>query len=367
MHGDGMAGPLTGLTIVEMAGIGPAPFAAMMLADHGARVIRVERKGLIGIPKDPLLRSRLSIALDLKKERARDIVRKLASTADGLIEGYRPGAMERLGLGPDELLDANPRLVYGRVTGWGQDGPLAASAGHDIDYLAVTGLLHGIGPRARPVVPANYLADFAGGGMMLAFGMLAALLQVQRGGEGQVIDCAMTDGASLIGALTYGLSAAGRWKDERESNLLDGGDPAYAVYECSDGKFLAVGAIEPQFREALLTGLGLEGDVGRDDVAAAIATRSRDRWVEHFAGTDACVAPVLTLEEAPLFEHNRQRGTFIGLEGVVQPGPAPRFSASRAEQPVPPRTPGADGEEILGELGYSPAEIGELRREGVLR
>ena len=229
-----MPGPLHGLTIVEMAGIGPAPFAAMMLADHGAHVIRVEREGLMGIPNDPLLRSRRSIALDLSTNAARDVVRKLAARADGLIEGYRPGVMERLGLRPDELIEANSKLVYGRVTGWGQEGPLASAAGHDINYLAVTGLLHGIGPKERPVVPINYLADFAGGGMMLAFAMVAALLAVQRGGEGQVIDCAMSDGAALIGALTYGMSAAGLWKDERESNLLDGGDAAYGIYECSD-------------------------------------------------------------------------------------------------------------------------------------
>ena len=360
-----MAGPLHGLTIIEMAGIGPAPFAGMMLADHGAEVIRIEREGLIGIPNDPLLRSRRSIRLDLKNEQARQVVRKLTERADGLIEAYRPGVMERLGLGPGELIGANPKLVYGRVTGWGQDGPLAAAAGHDIDYLAITGLLHGLGPRERPVVPVNYVADYAGGGMMLAFAVLAALLAVQRGGEGQVIDCAMTDGAALIGALTYGMRAAGLWKNERESNMLDGGDPAYAVYECSDGKFLAVGAIEPQFRAALLAGLGLEAGAGREEVAGAIAMRSRDSWVEHFAGSDACVAPVLTLDEAPDHPHNCARGTFIELAGVVQPGPAPRYSVTAMREPSPPR-PGADGEAVLSELGYSADEIGALRREGAL-
>lgn len=360
-----MAGPLHGLTIIEMAGIGPAPFAGMMLADHGAEVIRVEREGLIGIPNDPLLRSRRSIALDLKTEHAREVVRRLARRADGLIEGYRPGVMERLGLGPDELIGANARLVYGRVTGWGQEGPLAAAAGHDVNYLAITGLLHGIGPRERPVVPVNYVADFAGGGMMLAFAMVAALLAVQRGGEGQVIDCAMSDGAAMIGALTYGMRAAGLWNDERESNLLDGGSPTYGVYECSDGKFLAVGAIEPQFRAALLAGLGIEADAGREEIAGAIAMRSRDAWVDHFAGSDACVAPVLSLEEAPEHPHNRARGTFIDLDGVVQPGPAPRYSRTATRQPEPPRA-GADGEAILSELGYSADEIATLRREGAL-
>jgi alpha-methylacyl-CoA racemase len=361
-----MPGPLQGLTIIEMAGIGPAPFAAMMLADHSAEVIRVESEGLIEIPNDPLRRSRRSISLDLKTESARDIVRKLAARANGLIEGYRPGVMERLGLGPDELRAANSRLVYGRVTGWGQEGPLAATAGHDLTYVAISGLLHGIGPRERPVVPVNYIADFAGGGMMLAFGMVAALLDVQRGGSGRVIDCAMSDGAALIGALTYGMRAAGLWSDDRESNLLDGGSPTYAVYECSDGKFLAAGAIEPQFREALLDGLGLAPDAGREEVAGAISMRSRDEWVEHFAGSDACVAPVLSLEEAPNHPHNRWRGTFIDLDDVVQPGPAPRFSVETTDRPRPPRKGGEDGEVILADLGYSPDEISRLRREGAL-
>ena len=223
VHGAAMAGPLQGIKIVEMGGIGPAPFAAMMLADHGAEVIRVERAGMIGFENDPLRRSRRSISLDLKQPEACEVVRRLAAKADGLIEGYRPGVMERLGLGPDELLSDNPKLVYGRVTGWGQDGPLAKDAGHDINYVALTGLLHGIGPKERPVAPINYLGDYAGGGMMLAFGMVSALLAVSGGGDGQVVDAAMSDGAALIGAMTYGLLAAGLWKDEREANLLDGG------------------------------------------------------------------------------------------------------------------------------------------------
>jgi alpha-methylacyl-CoA racemase len=361
-----MAGPLQGLTIVEMAGIGSAPFAGMMLADHGATVIRIERQGLIGIANDPLLRSRRSIALDLKREAAREIIRKLVRTADGLIDGYRPGVMERLGLGPDALLRSNPKLIFGRVTGWGQEGPLAKAAGHDIDYLALSGLLHGIGPKDRPVVPGNYIADFAGGGMMLAFAMVSALLHVQRGADGQVIDCAMSDGAALIGALTYGMRAAGLWSEERESNLLDGGSATYGVYACSDGRFLALGAIEPQFREALFDGLGLASDAGKEEVAGAIAMRSRDEWVEHFAGTDACAAPVLTLSEAPEHPHNRDRGTFIELEGVIQPAPAPRYSATQTAEPKPPRKPGADAEAVLADLGYSPDEIDQLRREGAI-
>ena len=355
-----MAGPLTGLTIIEMAGLGPGPFAGMMLADHGATVIRVERAGMIGVPNDPLLRNRRSIALDLKREECRAVVRRLAASADGLIEGYRPGVMERLGLGPDALLADNPKLVYGRVTGWGQDGPLAQEAGHDINYLGLTGLLHGIGPKERPVVPVNYIADYAGGGMMLAFGMVAALLAVQRGGQGQAIDAAMTDGAALIGALTYGMRAAGAWRDEREANLLDGGDPAYAIYRCLDGKFVSVGAVEPQFRASLFKGLALAEDATREQIAAVIATRSRDAWAAHFARTEACVAPVLDLDEAPVHPHNVARRTFLDLAGVFQPAPAPRYSATSLDRPDPPRREGEDGAAILAELGYGTGEVAEL-------
>ncbi len=355
-----MAGPLSGLTIIEMAGLGPGPFAAMMLADHGAEVIRVERAGMVGVPNDPLLRNRRSISLDLKREECRDVVRRLAKQADGLIEGYRPGVMERLGLGPDEMLKANPRLVYGRVTGWGQDGPLAQEAGHDINYLAITGLLHGIGPKERPVVPVNYIGDYAGGAMMLAFGMVAALLGVQRGGAGQVIDAAMSDGAALIGALTYGLKAAGAWRDEREANLLDGGEPAYGIYRCADGKFLAIGAIEPQFRASLFKGLVLPPDSDREQIAAVIRTRSRDEWAAHFAGTDACVAPVLDLGEAPVHPHNIARRTFIDLDGVFQPAPAPRYSESLLDRPDPPRREGEDGAALLAEIGYGADDVDRI-------
>src|SRR5688572_8720695 len=361
-----MPGPLAGLTIVEMAGLGPGPFAAMMLADHAAEVIRVERPGNLAVPNDPLTRSRRSLAINLKTEQGVAIVRRLSSQADGLIEGYRPGVMERLGLGPELLLNDNPKLVYGRVTGWGQEGPLAGRAGHDIDYLALTGLLAGLGSKAGPpMAPANYLADFAGGGMMLAFAMVAALLEMQRGGEGQVIDAAMTDGAALIGALTYGLRAAGLWSDEREANLLDGGDPLYGCYRCADGKYLALGAIEPQFREALAEGLGL-ADLTKAAVAKAVAKKTRDQWVAHFAGKDACVAPVLSLGEAPAHLHNRARGTFVELGGVLQPGPAPRYSRTACDPPQPPRREGADNDAILGGLGYSAAEIVELREAGVV-
>jgi alpha-methylacyl-CoA racemase len=361
-----LAGPLAGLTIIEMAGLGPGPFAAMMLADHGAEVIRVERAGMIGVPNDPLLRSRKSIALDLKQGAARDIVRKLAADADGLIEGYRPGVMERLGLGPEVLIAANPRLVYGRITGWGQDGPLAQQVGHDINYIAITGLLHGIGPAERPVVPINYLGDYAGGGLMLAFGMVSALLAVHRGGTGQVIDAAMSDGAALVGALTYGIRASGHWRDERESNLLDGGEPSYNIYRCRDGKYLTLGAIEPQFREALFKGLALPQSATREEIAGVISTRSRDEWAAHFAGTDACVAPVLDMGEAPVHPHNLARRTFVDLDGVFQPGPAPRYSQTKTDRPDPPRRPGQDADDILERLGYAPADIARLRADGVL-
>jgi alpha-methylacyl-CoA racemase len=361
-----MAGPLQGIRIVEMGGIGPAPFAAMMLADHGAEVIRVERAGMIGFDQDPLRRSRRSIALDLKRKEAQAVVRRLAAQADGLIEGYRPGVMERLGLGPDALLQENPRLVYGRVTGWGQDGPLARDAGHDLNYIAISGILHGIGPKDRPVVPGNYLGDYAGGGMLLAFGMAAALLAAQRSGEGQVIDAAMSDGAALIGALTYGLRSAGLWKDEREANLLDGGVPNYGIYACSDGRFVAIGAIEPQFQAALYKGLALPPEASREQVAAVLASRTRDEWVAHFAGTDACVAPVLDLGEAPVHPHNIARRTFLDLDGTFQPAPAPRYSATPLDRPDPPRREGEDGAAILAELGYPTAEIDALRASGAL-
>lgn len=360
-----MAGPLHGLKIVEFAGIGPAPFAAMMLADHGADVVRIERQGMIGFAGDPLNRSRRSLSLDLKSGEGRRIALELATRADGVVEGYRPGAMERLGLGPEALAAANPKLVYGRVTGWGREGDLADAPGHDINYLALTGLLHAMGEPGRPPVPPlNLVADFAGGGMMLAFGMVAALLAVQRGGDGQVVDAAMTEGAALVGALVFGMRGAGLWTDRRGANLLDGGDPLYRCYECGDGQYLALGAIEPQFRKALVEGLGLTMDAGAGAVAAVIRTRSRDEWVSHFAGLDACVAPVLSLAEAPLHPHNA--GAFIDLDGVIQPAPSPHYSRTPLSPPAAPRSQGEDGDALLAELGYGTDQIARLRAEGVL-
>lgn len=356
-----MTGPLHGLTIVEMAGLGPGPFAAMMLADHGGEVIRVERAGMIGVPNDPLLRNRRSIALNLKREDHRDVVRRLAAKADGLIEGYRPGVMERLGLGPNDLRADHPALVYGRITGWGQTGPLAAEAGHDINYLALTGLLHGIGePDRPPRPPMNLVADYAGGGMMLAFGMVAALLDVQRGAAGRVVDAAMSDGAALTGALIYGLKAAGAWGGGRGGNLLDGGEALYGCYACADGKYIALGAIEPQFRAALLGGLGLAEGANHEAVAGAVVSKSRDEWMALFEGKDACVAPVLEMDEAPAHPHNMARTTFGEVGGVIQPMPAPRYADEQRELPVGPRREGQDGPAILSELGYSATDIEEL-------
>ena len=362
-----MAGALKGLTIVEMAGLGPGPFAAMMLADHGARVIRVERPGNLTVPNDPLTRNRESIALDLRQEEGKALVRRLVERADGLVEGYRPGVMERLGLGPGQLLAANARLVYGRVTGWGQNGPLAQEAGHDINYLALTGLLSCIGEKDRPAVPPlNLVADYGGGGLMLAFGMVAALLHAGKTGEGQVIDAAMTDGAALTGAIIYGLRAAGLWQDRRQSNLLDGGDPIYGCYRCADGREVAIGALEPQFRAALFAGLGLAPGASRAEIAAVIEGRTRDEWLAAFAGKDACLAPVLGLAEASAHPHNAARGTFVEVGGVVQPGPAPRLLGTPAAPPRPPCRNGEHGDVILAELGFSEDEIAEFRERRVL-
>jgi alpha-methylacyl-CoA racemase len=322
--------PLAGIRIVELAGFAPAPFAAMMLADHGAEVIRIERAGHphpIPADKDILRRNRAEIlTLDLKREAGVARVRELARAAHGLIEGFRPGVMERLGLGPEVLLGDNPRLVYGRMTGWGQEGPLAASAGHDINYIALAGNLHGYGRAGeKPVPPVNAVADFAGGGMMLAFGMLAGLLS----GRGQVIDCAMVDGAALIAAQTWSLLAAGMWKDERGANLLDGGAAFYDSYECADGKFVAVGALEPRFFAVLKEKLGLtcgQLDSGlRDELTATFRQHPRQHWCNILEGSEACFAPILSMSEAPQHPHLAFRATFANKDGLTQPAPAPRF------------------------------------------
>jgi alpha-methylacyl-CoA racemase len=329
-----MTGALFGIRIIELAGLAPAPFAAMMLADHGAEVIRVERADQpppIPPEFDILARGRAQVLrLDLKSAEGVARVREIASSADGLIEGFRPGVMERLGLGPDVLCAGNPRLVYGRLTGWGQTGPLAQAVGHDINYLALSGALSTYGRAGGPPVqPASAVGDFGGGGMLLAFGMLAGILSARSTGKGTVIDCAMVDGAALLSALTWSLHAAGVWKDERGTNLLDTGAAFYDSYQCADGGWIAVGAIEPHFFAALKEKLGLscsQSDPGlRDELAAAFRSESRDHWCRIFEGTNACVAPVLSMAEAPGHPHNAARGTFVKEGGITQPAPAPRF------------------------------------------
>ena len=375
-----MAGPLAGIRIIELAGIGPAPFCGMMLADHGAEVIRVERIGGRLQATDPLLRSRRSIAVDMKSPEGVALIRDLAKDADGLIEGFRPGVTERLGLGPDILLGDNPKLVYGRMTGWGQTGPYAQAAGHDINYIALSGALHGIGRKGeKPVPPVNYLGDFGGGGMMLAFGMVSALLAVKNGADGQVIDCAMTDGSALLTAMTWGFRAAGMWKDEAGTNLLDGAAHFYDTYECADGKFIAIGSIEPQFYAQLREALGLtddpdfdaQMDAGRwpalkEKVASIIASKPCDHWCEKMEHTDICFAPVLSMAEAPEHPHNAARGTFIEVAGVTQPAPAPRYGGTPTDAPTPPPQAGTHSDDLLGRCGYDDEKIADLRKAGVI-
>ena len=379
-------GPLAGYRIVEMAGIGPAPFAAMLLADMGAEVVRVDRREAadLGVPGrepkfDVLARGRRSIAVDVKAEAGREVVKRLAARADAIIEGFRPGVMERLGLGPDVLLKVNPKLVFGRMTGFGQDGPLANAAGHDIDYIALAGALHAIGRKGEaPLPPLNLVGDFGGGGMFLAFGVVCALLEAQKSGKGQVVDAAMVDGAATLMALMYGLYSQGTWQDERGVNILDTGAPWYDTYATKDGKWLAVGAIERRFYEEFVERLGLKlsnlpkqhDRHGWPDLrrrfADAIAARTRDEWEEVFAGSDACVAPVLALGEVAQHPHNAARGTFARRDGVLQPAPAPRFSRTVPEMGRAPRPPGADTEAVLADFGFAPAEIARLIETGAV-
>ncbi len=344
-----MAGPLSGLKIVELAGIGPVPFAAMMLADNGAEVIRVERPGTPAEHRDPLLRSRKSIALDLKSPTDIAKLRSLCASADGLMEGFRPGVMERLGLGPDVLLADNPRLVYGRMTGWGQEGPLAQKAGHDINYLAVSGTLSACGRAGeRPTPAINLVGDFGGGGMLLAFGMVSALLAVRSGLDGQVVDCAMTDGSALLMAMMWGFRAQGFWSEERGTNLLDTGAPFYDAYETADGMFVAIGAIEAPFYAELRRVLGIadnplfDGQFDKalwpkqkSELAALFKQRTRAEWCALFEPVDACFAPVLSMTECLQDPHNLARSTFVTVAGVPQPAPAPRYSGTPCAEPRP--------------------------------
>ncbi len=368
-----------------MAALGPVPFCGMMFADLGAEVIRIERTGDsgLGVPIDPqadiMNRGRQAIALDLKDPQAVEIVLKLVAGADALMEGMRPGVMERLGLGPDECLARNPRLVYGRMTGWGQTGPLAQRAGHDINYISVNGVLDSIGPRnGPPVLPINLVGDYGGGSMFLITGILAALLEARSSGEGQVIDTAMVDGSSYLMTTIHMFRAAGMWRPERGSNLLDGGAPFYGVYETGDGKHMAVGAIEPKFYREFINGLGLDitelpnpmdprnWDSLRTTFATAFRTRTRDEWTDIFLNRDACVTPVLSIEESLALEHNRQRESFPEYAGCVRPATAPRFSRTQADAGRPITRPGEQGREILRDLEFTDQQIDELIRRQVV-
>jgi alpha-methylacyl-CoA racemase len=371
---------LTGVRVVELPAIGPVPFAGMLLADLGAEVVRIDKLSATGpfdaLPAGPLGRGRRSIAVDVRRPGGAEVVLRLCETADLLIEGFRPGVAERLGIGPADVHARNPKLVYGRMTGWGQHGPLAHTAGHDITYLAVTGVLHGIGAAdGPPVPPVNYVADFGGGAMFLVTGLLAALTHARATGEGQVVDTAMTEGAAYLASMTRTFLAAGGWTDRRGANLLDGGAPNYRCYECADGKHVAVGALEPQFWAALVEGLGLTDIASPYEPAhwpacvaalsAAFATRTRDEWAAHFADTDACVAPVLTLTEAPDHPHNVARTSYTTVGDAVVADAAPRFSATPAAAGA--LTPvGRDTGALLGQLGYDAAAIDELRAAGTI-
>ncbi len=371
-------GPLAGIRIVEFAGIGPGPMAAMLCADLGADVIRLDRLTPSGLGIDMstrfavLTRSRPSVALDLKHPDGRALALDLIGKADALIEGFRPGTMERLGLGPQAALARNPQLVYGRVTGWGQTGPLAQAAGHDLNYLALSGALHAIGRAgSKPTPPLNLVADFGGGALYLAFGMACALIEARRSGKGQVVDAAMSEGAASLMAIFYGLHAAGLHSLERGKNLLDSGSAIYDVYVCADGRYVAIAPIELKFRKVLLERLGLpyttdDGEELRGKLEKLFRTRSRDEWCALLEGTDACFAPVLTMEEAPHHPHNVARGSFIDIDGVVQPAPAPRFSRTPAGGPTRPQACGAGTRSALAGWGITDARIEALLATGVL-
>lgn len=366
-------GPLTGYRIIEMAGIGPGPFCAMMLADMGAEVIRIDRPGGEDSRGDVLCRNRKHLILNLKDPQAKTLLLSLVASADGLIEGFRPGVMERLGIGPAICLQHNPRLVFGRMTGWGQTGPLASVAGHDINYISLTGALHAVGVAGqKPVPPLNLVGDFGGGGMLLAYGMVCALLQTQRSGTGQVIDAAMTDGSALLMAMFSTFSAAGQFDSERGTHMLDGGAHYYDTYETQDGRYVSIGAIEPQFYALLLEKTGADKTLFapqnsrqhwpdlKKSMAALMKTKTQAEWCAVLEGTDACFAPILSLQEAPTHPHNQARNTYVEVGGMIQPAPAPRFSATPTAIPSPAKAPGSDSVTVLQSLGLSETEIQTL-------
>ncbi|MGV0763077.1 CaiB/BaiF CoA-transferase family protein [Tistrella mobilis] len=372
-------GPLQGIRVIEIAGLGPGPFCAMLLADLGADVLRIERatgSGLFDPKFDLSNRGKRSVVLDLKKPEGVAAVLKLVESADILTEGFRPGVMERLGLGPDICLARNPKLVYGRMTGFGQTGPLAKVAGHDINYIAMSGALHAIGGPDKPVPPLNLVGDFGGGALYLAFGLMAALIEAGRSGKGQVVDATMIDGAASLMTMMYGMAAAGSWDDRRSANLVDGGAHFYDTYETADGRHVSIGSIEPQFYAELIRLAGLDPAefAAQNDKAEwprmkarlveVFKTKTRDEWCSLMEGSDVCFAPVLSMFEAPEHPHNRERGTFIEVDGVVQPGPAPRFSRTTPGRPTPPPAPGAHTDQGLADWGFSADEIAALKASG---
>ncbi len=374
-------GPLKGLKIIEMAGIGPGPFCGMVLADLGAKIIRVDRASAIGTgsKQDASNRGKKSIAVDLKSEEGVEVVLKLVETADAIFEGFRPGVMERLGLGPDVCSKRNERIVFGRMTGWGQEGPLANAAGHDINYISLTGALAAIGrPGSPPVPPLNLIGDFGGGGMLLALGLVAALLESKESKKGQVVDAAMTDGSALLMTMIYTMQSSGVWKTSMGSNLLDGGSHFYDTYECKDGKFISLGSIEPQFYALLCQIAELDESIfgnqmSRDSwpeqkeaIKKIILDKTRDEWCELMEGTDVCFAPVLDMSEAPKHPHNIERKTFIDLEGVTQPAPAPRFSRTEPEVVSSPSVVGEHTDEVLTSIGFSDEDINTLKTSGAV-
>jgi alpha-methylacyl-CoA racemase len=378
-------GPLNGMKVIEVAGIGPGPFAAMMLADMGAEVLRVDRAGSVrgGDPERPpldlLARGRRSVGIDLKQPAGVELLLELVEGADALVEGFRPGVAERLGFGPDVCLARNPRLVFGRMTGWGQEGPYAHTAGHDLNYIALAGALAHFGRAGEPPTPPiNLVGDFGGGGMLMAFGVVCGLLEASRSGQGQVVDAAMVDGAALLMTMMHGFSAMGMWNDERGTNLLDTGAHCYDVYETSDGKWVSIGSLEPQFYAELLEKLPVDAaefanqhdraawPAKKEKLAAVFRTRTRDAWCEVFEGSDVCFAPVLTMHEAVDHPHNRHRQTFVEVAGLAQPAPAPRFSRTPSGVPTPPSHAGQHTDEALGDWGVDTGRLADLRNSGVI-